>query len=228
MNPTLVLFLLILAFILPVVGAATLRLLMPRLTARQFYGGAAAIFAIAVASVLLLSRSQISDVRVAGLTLVLPVSGLESSDLNLEGLGLVPADTDAGSDMPAPNVPVTTTDVVVEPSAVPTALVVVEPTEMIEPTAEPTVTPSPEPSATPEPTATPEPEPTAVPPTETPVPPTEPPPPAERRTYIVKKGDTLRGIAAKFDVSVDDLLQVNNLTRKQGDSLRIDQELIIP
>ncbi|GAC1357214.1 MAG: LysM peptidoglycan-binding domain-containing protein [Herpetosiphon sp.] len=51
---------------------------------------------------------------------------------------------------------------------------------------------------------------------------------ATRRTYIVKAGDTLRGIAEKFDVTVQSLLDANDLTRKQGDNLQLDQKLIIP
>lgn len=226
MNPTLVLLLLILALMLPVVGAAMLRLLIPRLSAWQFYGGAALIFAVAVASVLLLSRSEISDVQVAGLTLVLPVTGLDNSEIDMVANSLLPAEDAAlaapvNPDAVAPaampteaSAPVQTTGVAVEPTAAPEPTAV--PTEIVEPTAEPTA------ELTAAPTDTPEPEPTAVP--------TEPPPPApaEQRTYIVAKGDTLRSIAAKFDVTVDDLLRVNDLTPKQGDSLRIDQELIIP
>lgn len=228
MNPTLVLLLLILALVLPVVGAAALRLLIPRLSARQFYAGAALIFAVAVSSVLLLARSPISDVQVAGLTVVLPVAGFDNSDLNLDGLGVMAANQPPRDDTPAAPLadapPAPTSGVIVELTAMatdtaePTSAPTAEPTEIIEPTAVPTEIAEP----TVAPTNTPEPEPTAVP--------TEPPAPApaERRTYVVKKGDTLRSIAAEYDVSVDDLLRVNNLTRKQGDSLRIDQELIIP
>jgi peptidoglycan endopeptidase LytE len=41
----------------------------------------------------------------------------------------------------------------------------------------------------------------------TPVPTT--PPPASGQTYYVKKGDTLRNIASRFSISVDDILKLN-------------------
>jgi LysM repeat protein len=44
----------------------------------------------------------------------------------------------------------------------------------------------------------------------------------------VKKGDTLRSIAEKFDVSVEALLNANNLTARQADALHIGQKLVIP
>jgi LysM repeat protein len=44
----------------------------------------------------------------------------------------------------------------------------------------------------------------------------------------VASGDSLRSIAAKFNVTVDALLQANNLTKAQGDALRVGQELVIP
>lgn len=42
-----------------------------------------------------------------------------------------------------------------------------------------------------------------------PTPPPTTPPPASGQTYYVKKGDTLRTIAAKFNTTVDAILQVN-------------------
>ena len=44
-------------------------------------------------------------------------------------------------------------------------------------------------------------------------------------TYIVSKGDTLYGIAKKFDTNIDKLKEVNNLTNNM---LSIGQKLIIP
>jgi peptidoglycan DL-endopeptidase LytE len=47
-----------------------------------------------------------------------------------------------------------------------------------------------------------------------PTPPTTPPP-ASGQTYYVKKGDTLRSIAAKFNTTVDAILKVNtNITNQ--------------
>ncbi len=83
-------------------------------------------------------------------------------------------------------------------------------------TREPTATPEP----TPEPTATPEPtpEPTA----------TLAPTVASPRRYTVQAGDTLRAIAERFGVTIEAILQANNLTPAQGDNLRVGQELVIP
>jgi LysM repeat protein len=44
----------------------------------------------------------------------------------------------------------------------------------------------------------------------------------------VQTGDTLRGIAEQFNVSVQALIDANNLTPQQADALRIGQELVIP
>ena len=44
-------------------------------------------------------------------------------------------------------------------------------------------------------------------------------------TYVVSKGDTLYGIAKKFDTNIDKLKEVNNLTNNM---LSIGQKLIIP
>ena len=53
----------------------------------------------------------------------------------------------------------------------------------------------------------------------------ETPSPIIGETYIVKSGDTLYSIARKFNISVTDLKNVNNLT---SNTLSINQELIIP
>lgn len=74
----------------------------------------------------------------------------------------------------------------------------------VEPEDEPSPTPEPEPTATPEPEPTPDPEPTATP---EPAAPESPTP----ETYIVQPGDTLTSIAAQHGVSVDQLVQWNNL-----------------
>jgi LysM repeat protein len=38
----------------------------------------------------------------------------------------------------------------------------------------------------------------------------------------------LRSIAAQFDVSVEALLEANDLTPEEADALRVGQELVIP
>jgi LysM repeat protein len=45
---------------------------------------------------------------------------------------------------------------------------------------------------------------------------------------VVEPGDTLRGIAQDFDISVEALLDANGLTPAEGDEIRPGQELIIP
>ncbi len=94
----------------------------------------------------------------------------------------------------------------------PVVTVVAPPTLTPRPTPAPTATPTPEPTATPAPTATPTPEPTAAGP----------------RRYTVQSGDTLRAIAERFGVTIEAILQANNLTPAQGDNLRVGQELTIP
>lgn len=48
----------------------------------------------------------------------------------------------------------------------------------------------------------------------------------EGQVYIVQPGDTLSGIAAKFGVSIDDLIRVNGITNP--DNLKAGTRLIIP
>ena len=68
------------------------------------------------------------------------------------------------------------------------------------------------PTPTPRPTRTPRPSATA-----------EPTPPT---TYVVQPGDTLNAIAAAFDVSVEDLMRVNEIS--DPGTLQVGQVLIIP
>ncbi|HEU4321673.1 MAG TPA: LysM peptidoglycan-binding domain-containing protein [Roseiflexaceae bacterium] len=105
------------------------------------------------------------------------------------------------------------------PSVVATAAVTPAPTAA--PTEEPTALPTEEPTATPEP-------PTPEPPTATPEPPTPEPAQPALRTYRVESGDTLRGIAEQFGVSVQAIIEANNLTPEQADALQVGRELVIP
>ena len=197
MPEPLVYLMLFLALVLPVIGAVGLRLSAKRLGERNALIAAAAIFAVVIASVLALSRSDVEAIRIGDVSLLLPGTHPESSfvlpaDIPLEG-------APEGAPVGPPVLPTLTP----------------------RPSATPTVTLTPEPSATP--TATPE------PPTATPEPPTATPePPAGPRTYTVQAGDSLRSIAEQFGVSVDAILQANNLTPAQGDALRVGQELVIP
>jgi LysM repeat protein len=48
------------------------------------------------------------------------------------------------------------------------------------------------------------------------------------RSYFVEPGDTLRGIAAQFEVSAAELQRYNGLSAEEADSLRPGQRLFIP
>ena len=52
------------------------------------------------------------------------------------------------------------------------------------------------------------------------------PTPGEQQRYIVREGDTLSGIAARFGVSEDAILKENPLSDR--DRLSVGQELLIP
>jgi len=194
-----VLALLALALVLPIIGATFLRLLAPRLTGAQLAGAAVLIFGVVFASVLLLARANIASLQVGELSLLLPVAEPGEEQPTIEAL-------------PTPISPAEASPIV----------------ETALPTAAPTSAPTPTPTATPTsapPTATATPTPTDTP---SPVPPTATAAPAARRTYVVKAGDTLRGIAEQFNVSVQALIDANNLTPQQADALRVGQELVIP
>ena len=51
---------------------------------------------------------------------------------------------------------------------------------------------------------------------------------APLRSYVIQSGDTLLGIAQANGVSLDALLQANNLTREDARSLRVGQSLALP
>jgi LysM repeat protein len=202
MSQSLVFGLLILALVVPVIGALGLRLLAPRASPTHFYGAAALLFGVAFASALVLARSNLTSLQVGELSLLLPVAAPAEEDLNLPPLTIAPAPEE-----PATAVPAATR----APAGSPTETLAPAPTSI--PTAVPTAAP---------PTAV---LPTAAPPTAAP---TEAPSAPAQRTYVVQPGDTLRGIAEQFGVSVQALIEANNLTPEEADALRIGQELVIP
>jgi LysM repeat protein len=158
------------------------------------------------------------------------------------------------TDDASPTVPPITSDVLLASDATRTALVLMAPTATLTPTATPTPTATLTPTATPTPTATltptatPTPTPTmtltptvvltptatltptaVITPTSTPepTPPPPPPPPPEPQVYIVQPGDTFRGIAEQFNVSVPVLLEMNGMSPEAADALRPGQEIIV-
>lgn len=54
----------------------------------------------------------------------------------------------------------------------------------------------------------------------------KPPQPGEGQVYVVKTGDTLYSIAKKFNVSLEDLIRINNLSNP--DQISPGQKLRIP
>jgi LysM repeat protein len=209
MSQSLIFTLLALALALPIVGAVVLRLLSPHLSPPRLYGVATLMFVVVFGSVLVLARANVSSIQVGELSLLLPAA---------EPGEELPAHAPPTVDIPSP--PISTVE---QPTGAPT----------IAPTGAPTTAPSLTASAPPTETLSPVPPtetPSPIPPTETPspVPPTETPQPAGRRTYVVQPGDTLRGIAEQFNVTVQALIEANNLTAEQADSLRPGQELVIP
>jgi LysM repeat protein len=212
MSQTLVFILLVLALVLPVLGAVILRILVPRLSQPWLYGSAVLIFGAAIASVLLLARANVTSIRVGELSLLLPAAvRADEAPTADQTSDQVVAPPTAGQ-QPAPSSPPTEAAPSIAPTAIPTAAPSIAPA-----TAPPTVL-----------TATPTTTPTATLEPATPAPPTTAPTAPARRTYVVQKGDTLRSIAEKFSVSVQALLDANKLTPAQADSLRVGQELVIP
>jgi LysM repeat protein len=190
-----------------------MRMLAPRLTLAQLYGGAALIFGVATASVLLLASSNTPSLQIGSLSVLLPVTAPDDSSL-----GLVPAPSEqeltVEPEQPTREIVTSVATLAATAASTPTATPAGRATA-----AAPTTAPTEAPTATPEPTAVP---PTAIPPTEAPA------PPAGQRKYTVKPGDTLLTIAEKFDTTVTAIVQANKLTPEQADALRIGQELIIP
>ncbi len=92
--------------------------------------------------------------------------------------------------------------------------------EPLETTEAPSPTPDPDsPTATPEPTATPGPSPTPLP--------TATPRPDGATVHTVESGDTLYAIALRYNVSVDQIRELNAGSIGPDDLLQVGQELII-
>ncbi len=195
MSEPLVYLLLSTALLLPILGAAALRLFGDHFDTRSIAIAAASLFGVAITSALILSRSDVSVLRIGDVSLLLPGTRPGVSFA-------LPADIQINDAPP---------DLLAAPPVLPTL------------TPRPSVTATSTPPPTETPTATPE------PPTVTPEPPTATPkPPVGGRRYTVESGDSLRSIAAKFNVSIQALLKANNMTPAQGDALRVGKDLVIP
>ncbi len=202
MSQEILISLLLIALLLPLLGAIALRLTRQRLDERVRLALAVVIFGAAFGAVLVLARSDASSLRIAGLTVIQPIAAPVVETPALPTDASLPEEIVATPALQPPPAMIP-----LAPTAEPTA----EPTATPEPTAKPTATPEPtaEPTVTPEPTATPVPQ-------------------ARPQRYVVQPGDTLRAIAERNGVTVEALLRANNLTPAAADNLRIGQELIIP
>lgn len=201
LSETMLWLLLALALVAPPIGAVILRLLQNRIGSSGVAAGAGLLLLIATVASLTIARSALPPLRIGDLTL-LPAW----SPPVVEAI-----ETEEAPDLPTVTLPVLPT-LTPRPTLTPTLTATPEPTATSEPT--PTLEPTPEPTPTLEPT----PEPT----------PTPEPPAAGPRRYTVQAGDTLRAIAERFGVTIEAILQANNLTPAQGDNLRVGQELVIP
>lgn len=209
MSQEILISLLLIALLLPLLGAIALRLTRQRLDERVRLALAVVVFGTAFGAVFILARSDAMSLRIAGLTVMQPIAA-----------PTVDAPASPPTDVPLLREIVATPTI--QPAlATATPAPTTEPTVTLEPTAEPTAIPelTAEPTATLAPTA----EPTA-----TPAPTPTPAQQARPRRYVVQPGDTLRAIAERNGVTVEALLRANNLTPAAADNLRIGQELIIP
>lgn len=243
MDQQLVWGLLGLALLAPIIGAVVLRLLSSTLSPLLLTVSSLAVAGVAIVSVLWLGSSNVNQLQIGNLSLLLPVSRSEGLGFELPAPALpalVPTTPPIGAQ--APTLLPLQTATVPAPTATPTltATLAAPPTPIITATPSLTVTlvstitgslavtatnnltatdaltqTVPLTDTTPE--ATPQPEPTA-----------EPTPTPSQRTYTVQAGDTLFRIAAQFDVSVEDIIRANNLSAAQADNLTVGQELIIP
>lgn len=241
MDQQLVWGLLGLALLAPIIGAVVLRLLSSTLSPLLLTVSSLAVAGVAIVSVLWLGSSNVNQLQIGNLSLLLPVSRSEGLGFELPAPALpalVPTTPPIGAQ--APTLLPLQTATVPAPTATPTLTATLTATPII--TATPSLTATlvstitgslavtatnnltatdaltqtvPLTDSVPE--ATPQPEPTA-----------EPTPTPSQRTYTVQAGDTLFRIAAQFDVSVEDIIRANNLSAAQADNLTVGQELIIP
>jgi LysM repeat protein len=194
--------LLFLALILPVGGAIGLRLIQRQLSEEQITMLASLLFSIAFLSALVLSRSNVPSLQIGNLTLLLPLT----NNANLD----VPFVDDLWNFqgiLPISETAALTETTSVISSPVTLATVETETTAELTPTTEFTPTTL------------------AATPTASPLP-TVPKPKA--RWYMVQEKDTLAGIAQKFGLSIQELLEANGKTKAAEIKLEPGQKILIP
>ncbi len=192
---------LLLLFVLlaPPVGALVLRMVQHLIGSIGIAAGMTTILVMAAVALLTIARNPLPPLRIGDLT-ILPA--------------WVPPVVDTMSEEPLPVMPTSEEPLPVMPTLPVLPTLTPRPTVTITATA----TPQPSPTSEPTPTVEPTPEPT----------PTLTPTASGPRRYTVQAGDTLRTIAEQFGVTIEALLQANNLTPAQGDNLQVGQELVIP
>jgi LysM repeat protein len=145
MSQSLVFILLLLALVLPVLGAIVLRFLAPRLSQLQLYAAALLVFGTAIASVLLLARANVASIRVGELSLLLPAAAPAEEALPTARTDDQWVAPPTAVQQPTPGVLPTEASPTASPSAAPTEAPTVALTMTPEPptSAPPTTAPTP-------------------------------------------------------------------------------------
>ena len=206
--------LLIVALILPFVGAMGIRVLSKMLAPRVTIIVAAVTAVVIVSAVLSLASVTVNSIRFANLTLLLPVApsidrssdyadAVMDEELLVENTTptIVPAVTDTPIPTLEPTIVISDTATLTDTTILTDTTVLTDSTTITDTTV--IDTPTPEPTA--DPTAA------AV----------------SGRTYVVQSGDSLLYIATQFNVSVKQILNANP-QMTNPDNLAIGQELKIP
>lgn len=201
--------LILLALGSPLASALLLRYLRTRLTAVPFYSIGALLFGVAGAAVLLLAQANVERVQIGQLILVQP-QGVDLAHDDEDG-------DDHADEQPTP------TPTLIQVGGTPTA----SPAAAASPTSAATPTATARATATASPTATATSAPPTASPTPTSAPPTATAAPTVRR-YTVQNGDTLRSIAEDFGVTVQQIINANNFSADDADSIQPGDTLIIP
>lgn len=232
--------LLVLALVVPVLGAVVLRLLQHRLSERQVVVSASLLFTVAIVSVLVLARLPISDLQIGSFTLLLPISsgamGYQAQPMQSEFVVTQRAMTETAQRAMTETVQRTITetshrlefhhgvrDMPQRPGTLvltPTVTLVVALNTTLSTTPTITVVTTPTATVTFTPTDTPPPFPS---PTDTPL-----PEPTRPRIHVVQEGEVLGSIAEKYGVSMRDLMRANGMSEEDAHRIQIGQELIIP
>ncbi len=196
---------LLIVLVAPLLIVVLLRFLRTRMSAIPFYSIGGILFALVGLVVIVLVRGNQPTVQFGNLVVIRP-----------QGVDVAVRQNDIPPEIPEQPIVEPTSPVrVPEQSSTPAPSATASPRPTASATATTAATSTAPPTPTSEPTAT-------LEPTNTPV------PQPQTRRYTVQPGDTLGKIALRFDVSVADILEANDLTPSQGDALQVGDVLIIP